>query len=158
MGPCRWLWWCTTPVEVSVAGVRLSGGPVSQPVPHFLGHQLLQLRGQAWVWGQPTHPPALQGLSAGATKTPQPLPQGPELSRVPKPLQLIRGGQNVSGREIWKQLLREPSFEQFPKRHQGRSFRSLVHGALMKQLRLGSSDFDLDGVIFTKTSRSDRYP
>lgn len=75
-----------------------------------------------------------------------------------KPLQLIRGGQTSPGEKYGNNYSESRRLSNSQRDTRASAFPSLVHGALMKQLRQGSSDFDLDGVIFTKTSRSDRYP
>lgn len=86
------------------------------------GHRPPRRRGQAWAGqGQPTHRPAQRGLGAGAMDM-LGRGRGPTPRRFPQPSQLTRGGRNVSGREVWKQLLRAPPFEQSPKRHRGRPF------------------------------------
>ena len=88
--------------------VGLSGGPVSWPGPCPLGHQLPgreAKRGQGRAGGSPpTSRPS--GASVQAPRKRLGCCCGDQ-SRAGflKPLQLIRGGRNVSEKEIWKQLL-----------------------------------------------------
>lgn len=105
-GGLGWACWRHQPIESRLVHIPSSRGPVGWPGPCSLGHPLPGGgAGRGQDKGQPTHRSARQGLSAGATKTPRLLPWGSEWSWVPEALAADPWRPNVSGREIWKQLL-----------------------------------------------------